>query len=684
MPKVLFVFAGTGDVAANIHENYESEPFNDDVVRVYFNGCQDTEIGGAIVPGMGLISPDLDRVGSTIRTCFDKEGNLSLNSLRQQFGASIIIEPQDNSSTIEVESINMVGFSRGGVTTFAVARHLDSVGKPMSLYADDPVPGTSKREAKKNSSEFYKNHDLRGCRHLIHAEVSIGAYKKNVNSLHNKFFRQMAPLFNADCDASVYVVPKTNHWHYSKKADNQKIQFLANRGILNQPQYYNESEDRITFTPKIIQQKHHIGVIGRTEISPRYKAFLHDLVSEHHTIDLEQSFKITQALYALDLRPSSAAKESLYQIVKEDTTITGKAIREFLVEFEAINNYVFRKSGTEATKKAIDNYCVNVYEQLSTFPVEQATPEQQKKFGDDLLMHLKSIKNELPRSEYQELKKLTSSFLKDNVLFHPELTQYIDETETKEKKPSALKDADSAMISVKTARNGDELAEVLYNLSENSREMAYKKFPKNLHEVIQNIQQLEKVIRFLPAKDIVSIFKKTAIKEYINDMDHINSIMNKLPYTEQKIAVFNAVKNDINDLKPTYLQLGKLMQHLPIDKCKSLIKSYSFAKINTDSSADMVQFFDQLDQQKFDKLLPLISKDIQHYLSKRIGKDDGRIIKAYLEERAASSGAKKAIQSIFPEYSTRASAQKILKSQLTTIVKETVLESELSADMSIK
>lgn len=667
MSKILFVFAGTGLGATGIHNDYESEPFNDDVVRVYFNGCQDRNIGGAALPGIGIISPNLDTVGSKLRTCFDNNANLSLDTLKAQFGQSIIIEPQDIESKVEVDSINLTGFSRGGVTTFAAARHLDDLGKPINIYAEDPVPGNSKSSAKKNSSEFYKNHDLRNCTNIKHAEVSLGVYKNNVNRLHNKFFRQMAPLFSTNCDASVYVVPKTHHLHYSRKAENQTKQFLVNCGLITGPTFYNESKDRMTFTPKVIQQKNHIGIIGRIEISPRYKKQLHNIVKKNHKIRSSQSVKITQALYALDIGPASDSKQTLYQTVKKDTTPKGKAIREFLVEFEAINSYALRRSKSKTTEKAINNYRTKIYEQLSSFPIENSTPEQQKKFSDVMLINLRSIKDKIPNSEYKELSTLTNSFLKDNVIFHLDQTQYLDETETCRKKTATLKDGDSAMVSVKTARDGNELAEVLYNLSDNSREAAYKRFSKNLHEVIQDVQQLEKVIRFLPAKDITSILKNPSLKKYIKDMGDLNSLINKLPYADQKLAVFNTMKNNINELKPTYKQIGEMMQHLPIAECKSLLKTQVLSQIHANSTEAMIQIFEQLDQKKFDKLLPVIAKDIKQYLFVTI------TFKQYLEKRAATNDSKKSINVIFSGNSSAISAQEMMKSELRSLKEELIL-----------
>ncbi|BCA95726.1 hypothetical protein TUM19329_20870 [Legionella antarctica] len=229
--KILFVFSGTGDKAKDVKWSYDQQTFKDDVVRVYFNGCQDFSIGGK-TPGVGYLSPNLDVVSSKLRDCFNIKGELSFSKLKRKFGNSIIIEGV-NSDDAPVDSINLAGFSRGAVTTFAAARHLDDLNIPIALFAEDPVPGNSKQNAKKKGTEFYKNHDLRDCKNLHQADVILGVYKKNVDPLHNKFYRQMAPLFSEQCNASISTLPKTYHLKFSLKSLNHKVDYLEKSGLID-------------------------------------------------------------------------------------------------------------------------------------------------------------------------------------------------------------------------------------------------------------------------------------------------------------------------------------------------------------------------------------------------------------------------------------------------------------------
>lgn len=54
------------------------ETFNDDVIRVYFNGCQDKHIGGHSKL-KGYLDPNLDVVANKVRRTFSKDGVVTLN-----------------------------------------------------------------------------------------------------------------------------------------------------------------------------------------------------------------------------------------------------------------------------------------------------------------------------------------------------------------------------------------------------------------------------------------------------------------------------------------------------------------------------------------------------------------------------------------------------------------------------
>lgn len=186
------------------------ESFNDDVIRVYFNGCQDKHIGGHSKL-KGYLDPNLDVVANKVRHAFSRDDVVTLNlaDLKKEFGSSIIIEPKEGLMDVEeVDDITLNGFSRGAVATFATARALDDLDTPMSLLAEDPVPGNSRENTYKQDSLYAKNFDLSHCRNIARGEILLGTYSKHNQGWENKWFRQMAPKFNVTTDSHIFMVPK--------------------------------------------------------------------------------------------------------------------------------------------------------------------------------------------------------------------------------------------------------------------------------------------------------------------------------------------------------------------------------------------------------------------------------------------------------------------------------------------
>lgn len=640
--KILFIFGGTGESVKRLHNTYEMDdlstyPFEEDVLRIYFTGCHASEVGGAKA-GIGYISPNLDAVGKKIRSCFNEQGVLSLTALKNHFGKAIAIEPEESEVEVDVENINLMGFSRGGVTCFSAARHLNDLGIEMRLFARDPVPGNSKKNAQKISSEFYKNHDLRDCTHLKQAQILLGAYEKKVNPLHNKYFRQMAPLFDEHCDVAIYRVPKAHHLDPNAGSFNQELDFLTanklinpthaiypcrssfymihastdprqssftdikklSRGnsaviLFNEELFYADSTnetitkieltddnqrdayalkeeieqitmdsggpaddyelnliisltkfspkyyDSMLFVPKILRQKDHLSTIERTETLPSYKSMLHAQVNYlHPEIKITDSLKTGQALYALSLASSSEFKNTLTDKVLHDASDQGKALREFIVEFENINHHVFRKTTMEKFKPVMNYLRDFIYSSLSRFQTSDMTLIQQKNFCEELFIHLKQIQSLVPKKIYKELKLLLTEFLKENVLFHPELTRYIDETESFSEKSLILQDS-LALLTVKTAKTGDELAELLYHMSEKMRENTYREFPEDITSVITNVNQLGDVLRFLPPKHIELLLNNPLITNLITNRVELKQVMAKMFNSEQANAVYQTV-----------------------------------------------------------------------------------------------------------------------------------------------
>lgn len=546
--KILFYFSGTGDTAERARKVHEDGYFNDDVVRIYFNGAQDSNIGG-LGFGLGYISPNLDVVASKIRSCFYGHF-LSIDDLVKEFSSSIIIEPNNKLHRIEVESIALAGFSRGAVTTFSVARYLDHLDLPIRLFAEDPVPGESQGSAKNKSSEFYKNHDLRACRNISLAMVMVGAYARRVNLFHDNYFQQMVPLFPATCTKLIYKTPRPTHFQRNNFVENHKTDYLILSGLKTQGLYYSQVLG--FFLPKIEQQSDHIGVLSRSEVAVRYKLDIFKrIVISHPELTKDFSFKIGQALYALDQVNDFQEKPALLSICKTDSSANGKALREFVVEFENILSYVFRnKTLKQLNLTSINEFKIHIYKQLFAFLPQEKNPVTFNVFKRQMAHHLNALKEKIPATEYNIVKEMLQQFLDANVISHPQLTEYIDETETFHSKPLIVKRNEFALLDIAHAENAEELAEMLYNMSEDSRYKAFPLFAPRLGALCKDYLQLSHVLRFLSPEQIGDVLVQKRFSALINSLDKVNYLMANLFTISQRQVVYAQLKSNIKTMRP--------------------------------------------------------------------------------------------------------------------------------------
>jgi len=345
--KIVFVFAGTNESAQSIRSNMNkilgthenSSLYDPEVVRVYFSGCHEEAVGGAQNYLQGLISPNLDTVADNIRQCMTSENNicqLSLTTLKKIFGDSVVIDGVGSDESLVIDEIDLTGFSRGGVATFAVARKLDDLGKPISLFAQEPVPGESKQYTALEHSSYSKNIDLRPLKNVKKAVISLGVYRKDFDKsisewrvsrgVINKYFRQMAPLFSKNCDYSITIAPLSDHMKGSSFHLNQLKDYFIKRGIVaDDGRRYIQNSSSYFFTPKIIQQQFHAGVVGRANLLLDYKLQLWQQLGDA-SITANQSFKKGQAQYAL--LQGKPMNVSLFDRVRTDETNKGKALRD--------------------------------------------------------------------------------------------------------------------------------------------------------------------------------------------------------------------------------------------------------------------------------------------------------------------------------------------------------------------
>lgn len=606
MPKkVLFVFAGTGFSAESMHQFIEGEHFKEDIIRVYFNGCQDESIGGNWKV-KGYISPDLDVVGGKIRQAFSKvEGatHLSLSSLQRQFGASIIIEPKgERSESEEIDDITLYGYSRGAVSTFSTARALDDLDSPMSILAEDPVPGDTRASSKKEDSLYSKNFDLTDCKNIVRAEVLLGTYSKHNYGWQNKWFRQMAPKFPVTSDSHLYMTSKKSHWEFNNRATTYCSSFFHNRGLTSSRLIWESLNDRLFVIPKVEQQKHHYGIVGRTQYLPSYKSdVLRALKNKYDEaspcpVSGGSKFKSAQALLAL--HNASMSKEIfdvLAQVVLSDSD-KGKALREFIVEFSNIVQYSEENNTPkEVHLRGIATLEQSIYEKIAKFQqLEQSTIRQKEAFAASIQSSIKLAKASLPQKVYNTLNDLTVLLLQENPLMYPQLVQFInddDETFAVDELAASERALDGAVT------NANELALKLFHSSAKERHHVFDKEKSSLPTLIKNVADLSSIAFFLTPSEL----KETLdlVGNRMSSMSDVLLIMKALPNYEQRKILFHTYKNKLAGMSPNFLEVVHLMEYLSDKKCKELC---SLLPIATLPDFDLVHAEGKLPHSKIEVL----------------------------------------------------------------------------------
>ena len=323
MAKVIFFFAGTGDDCTYYSANKErNSTFEKDVIRVYLKGCQAKQVGN------GLIFPDLEIAAKNIRNAFNNK-SLDLKLLRENFGDSLYTINGNTKSPVDIDSIALEGFSRGAITTFAVAKKLDDLNIPLDIIANQPVPG----ETRLSKTLTKKYSDLANCKNIRSATTILGTYNLENGLIHNLFFRQMLAKFPATTQVDNFLAPHQAHLEWFNDSPipyhiNMRLaQFnysQANNDELNIIDWYRYHPDHY-FTPLEFSQL----IYGAAEPIAKDPIYLKSLVTiAHNRLKNIDNTPLTTLL------PSSAAaiisvasmstgklnKDNLIKLILEDST----------------------------------------------------------------------------------------------------------------------------------------------------------------------------------------------------------------------------------------------------------------------------------------------------------------------------------------------------------------------------
>jgi hypothetical protein len=429
MTKIVFFFQGTGDDVFDksltrggeeefkdcVESDQKGVFEGDDVIRIYFRGCQDANIGGR---SPLTIFPDLEIVANKINNAFDdgaktinKAKTINLKTLKEQFGDSIYYSSnflEENSASIEIDQIGLQGFSRGAVTCFAVAKKLDHLGIPMDIIADRPVPGQM-FETSPLLSLYSQYSDLSGCENIKTATTLLASHDLKNGVLQNTFFQQMVAKFHSKTECNNWLLPSQSHVDNYLISFNHTLKRLCELGYVRKDyvkessaiyaeeikkHYNDEKQKQLCFTPKEFSQK----IFGASKdmnitrdpmwldaIKERATGILSEKKIEHDALlNNEEAIAIVAIESAGSLVLSGHMKKKLISncLIKNEQS---KAFIQFVNKMHEITQYL-KYRGDAKYNNCIDDYkekiFVDYFNYLSNPSKEGAKAELVKKIED--------------------------------------------------------------------------------------------------------------------------------------------------------------------------------------------------------------------------------------------------------------------------------------------------------------
>lgn len=126
---------------------------------------------------------------------------------------------------IPIETLSLSGYSRGAVTTFEVAKSLQTKQfreqaplTPVNVIAHEPVPGNLTQLPGTNA---YSVSDCSKLHNIVRADLTIAAYtassidKVGLSTFHRLAFNQVIPEFSPHTHTQLTAIPRPNHWSAS-------------------------------------------------------------------------------------------------------------------------------------------------------------------------------------------------------------------------------------------------------------------------------------------------------------------------------------------------------------------------------------------------------------------------------------------------------------------------------------
>lgn len=220
MTRIIISFDGTG-LEGREKSVIEGLPLPSDLYRIYFKGCHSQKTGnGRIFPNL---SGFIEKVSRAFRAdCLD------LSYLSAEFKEAISIcypaecyqrqEAFDSQASKpkekpvkKIRELLLVGYSRGAVSAFLLAKKLFQIGNqlPLKILANQPVPGNALLFPPTIGAKLL---DLRLCTNIKTVCCFIGAYHRPVGWYHDTFFKQIVPFLPENIEKTIIELPIYSHF----------------------------------------------------------------------------------------------------------------------------------------------------------------------------------------------------------------------------------------------------------------------------------------------------------------------------------------------------------------------------------------------------------------------------------------------------------------------------------------
>ena len=250
---------------------------------------------------------------------------------------------------------------------------------------------------------------------------------------------------------------------------------------------------------------------------------------------------------------------------------------------------------------AIKELKTEIYTLLDRWNFNTPSEIEKQRFKNNCFKYLKTLKTQISFSKYQQLSELITLFLNENIIFHPDLSQYIDESDTFEQTSAQVKSPEEAKIKLHEASNSKQAAEILYHMSVKSRNSAYSKLPI---KIIHHLSDFTDIARFLPPHDIKKLILRLPKEAQFKNLDEFTRCIQKMFNPEQKKVIFKTYFSTIASLLTDVSSITRLFESLEESQRRLLIPLISFDKLTSKNNEELPNLLNMVHQDISKTTLP--------------------------------------------------------------------------------